>query len=150
MIDQAPLPSTSVGFEAPFWAGMAEGILRIQHCAACGEWLFPPRVRCSRCGGTMDWRPTRGRGVIWSYTVVHPPVLPAFAAFTPYPVVVVELEEQRGLRLAGNLLAADGAAINSVAPEHIRIGAPVTLSIRDLGGALWPTWRLAARAIESR
>lgn len=144
MIEQAPLPAMSENIEAPFWAGLVEGVLRIQHCAACREWLFPPRVRCGQCGRVPQWRPSSGRGVIWSHTVVHPPVLPAFAAFTPYPVVVVELEEQRGLRLVGNLLAADGAAINSVPPERIRIGAPVTMIVRDLGGVPWPAWRLGA------
>lgn len=74
---------------------------------------------------------------------MHPPVLPAFAPYAPYPVVVVELEEQQGLRMVGNLLFAPGDAINVVPVEKIRIGLPVMAVSRDIGeGVHWPAWRL--------
>ena len=42
---------------------------------------------------------------MWSWVVVHPPVLPAFAQDVPYTVVVVELDE--GVRMIGRLYGAD-------------------------------------------
>jgi uncharacterized protein len=55
-----------------------------------------------------------GRGVVHTYTVSHTP-LPGFTP--PYAIVLVELEEQKGLRLATNLV--------DVAPDEIEIGMPV-------------------------
>ncbi len=143
MIDDAPLPDTGNPLEAPFWAALARGELKIQHCDGCGIWLFPTRIRCGTCGEPPVWKTVSGRGRIWSFTLVHPPVLPAFAPYAPYPVVVVELEEQQGLRMVGNLLFAPGDAINVVPVEKIRIGLPVMAVSRDIGeGVHWPAWRL--------
>lgn len=143
MIENAPLPATDNPLEAPFWTALAGGVLKIQHCDGCGIWLFPTRVRCGSCGSRPVWNTVSGRGRIWSFTRVHPPVLPAFAPFAPYPVAVVELDEQPGLRMVGNLVFEAGDAINSVPPEHIRIGLPVQAVIRDLGGGVhWPAWQL--------
>jgi len=43
-----------------------------------------------------------GAGEVWSFTVVHPPTLPAFADRTPYGAVVVRLDE--GVFLVSNLV----------------------------------------------
>lgn len=143
MIENAPLPAMDNPLEAPFWSALAEGVLKIQHCDGCGIWLFPTRARCATCGAKPVWKAVSGRGTIWSFTLVHPPVLPAFAPFAPYPVAVIELKEQSGLRMVGNLLSADGDAINAVPVDRIRIGARVGLVVRDLGeGAHWPAWRI--------
>jgi uncharacterized OB-fold protein len=66
-----------------------------------------------------------GRATIWSYVVPHPPLLPAFMPFAPYNVCVVTLDEDPLIRLVGNLVAHEGAAINSVDPADIEVGAPV-------------------------
>lgn len=142
MIETIPTPDTSNPIEAPFWTALGKGQFVIQHCRTCQCWMFPTRIRCAACGRTPEWTPVSGRGTIWSFTRVHPPVLPAFAALTPYPVVVVELEEQRGLRLVGNVVENPDSPINAVPPERIFIGAPVTAVIRQINGVPWPAWRL--------
>jgi uncharacterized OB-fold protein len=48
------------------------------------------------------WAPAAGTGEVWSYTVVHPPTLPAFAERTPYGAVVVRLDE--GVYMVSNLV----------------------------------------------
>lgn len=109
-----------------FWAGTAAGELRVQACAACGALRFPPRVMCPECQSTArSWRAVSGRGVIWSFVVVHPPVLPAYAPYTPFPVITVTLAEKRSLRLVGNLVTGPGGDINGVDPAGIEIGEPV-------------------------
>lgn len=143
MIETAPLPDMTGTVEAPFWAALAQGQLVVQHCAPCGEWMFPTRVRCAGCGGVPEWKPVSGRGRIWSFTWVHPPVLPVFAPYAPYPVVVIELAEQPGLRMVGNLVAEATSPINAVQRQDVVIGAPVELVVRDLGGAPWPGWRIS-------
>jgi uncharacterized protein len=120
-----PLPSDD-GESEGFWAGTAAGELRMQECVACGALRFPPRVMCPECQATArSWRPVSGRGSIWSFVVVHPPVLPAYAPYVPFPVVTVTLAEKPDLRLVGNLVSGPGAAINSVDPATIEIGEPV-------------------------
>lgn len=142
MIETAPLPDTTNAVEAPFWAALAQGWLVVQHCAPCDEWMFPARVRCAGCGCYPEWTRVSGRGRIWSFTWVHGPVLPAFAPYAPYPVAVIELDEQPGLRMVGNLVLDANSPINAAERQGIRIDAPVELVVRDLGGAPWPGWRI--------
>ena len=66
-----------------------------------------------------------GRATVWSYVVPHPPLLPAFTPLAPYNVCVVSLDEDPNIRLVGNLIQSEGAAINSVDPAGIEIGTPV-------------------------
>ncbi|MDH6518391.1 putative OB-fold protein [Streptomyces sp. SAI-208] len=117
---------------APFWQYAAQGELRVQACADCGEVRFPPRPCCPHCQsfGTQ-WRPVSGRGRIWSWVVPHPPLLPDYAAQAPYNVIVVELEEAPRIRLVGNLVTAAGARLDSLDPGRIRIGARVHAVFSD-------------------
>ncbi|MEU9170658.1 Zn-ribbon domain-containing OB-fold protein [Streptomyces sp. NPDC048420] len=125
---------------APFWQYAAQGELRVQACADCGELRFPPRPCCPHCQSFADeWRPVSGRGRIWSYVVPHPPLLPDYAAQAPYNVIVVELEGAPRIRLAGNLVSAAGAPLNSLDPGRIRIGARVRVVFSD-GLPQWVLW----------
>ena len=91
---------------APFWLGCRERRLMLQRCRGCSAWRFPPRPRCVSCLSTdVSWEEASGRGEIASYTICHPPVLPAYAERLPYNVVVVRLDE--GPHLVSNLLDAE-------------------------------------------
>lgn len=126
---------------APYFEYAARGELRIPACARCGEALFPPRPMCPHCQGTeFEWKRMSGRGHVWSFAVPHPPLLPDYAALAPYPVVVVELAEDRRLRLVGNLVASAGADLNSVDPATIEIGQPVRAVFRELEGLHVAAW----------
>lgn len=111
---------------APFWEYAAQGELRVQACADCGELRFPPRPCCPHCQSfASEWRLMSGKGRIWSYVVPHPPLLPAYAELAPYNVIVVELAEAPQIRLVGNLVSGADAPLGSFPPERIRIGAKV-------------------------
>jgi uncharacterized OB-fold protein len=126
---------------APYFEYAAKGELRMQTCANCGEVLFPPRPMCPRCQGIeFEWRLMSGRGHVWSFAVPRPPLLPDYAALAPYPVVVVELAEDRRLRLVGNLVASEGAAIDSVDPATIEIGQPVRAVFQEIEGLFVAAW----------
>ena len=56
---------------------------------------------------------------MWSFTVIHPPTLPAFADRTPYAAVVVRLDE--GVFLVSNLV--------DCATDDITVGTRVALAI---------------------
>lgn len=79
---------------APFWAGCAEGELRLQHCADCQHVQFPPRRLCSGCfGQNVEWRTASGRGTVRSWSTVRMPGAPGFEAEVPFLSVLVALEE---------------------------------------------------------
>lgn len=89
----------------PFWTGGHDGQLLIEHCDECNRWQHPPVGRCETCGGPSGAKPVSGRGGVFTYTVnhhqYHPEVPP------PYVIAIVELDEQRDLRVVANILEAD-------------------------------------------
>ncbi|WP_369144805.1 Zn-ribbon domain-containing OB-fold protein [Streptomyces sp. R44] len=128
---------------APFWEYAARGELRVQACADCGELRFPPRPCCPHCRSfDSEWRLMSGRGRIWSYVLPHPPLLPDYAAQAPYNAVLVELADAPRIRLAGNVVAAPDAPLNSVDPARLRIGAPVRVAFTEIDGLAVPRWLL--------
>jgi hypothetical protein len=116
-----------VGPNAEFYAWLARGELRLQRCTACGAWRHPPRHRCAACGSAdTGWERVSGRGRLFSWTVTHQAIDPAFE--TPYAVVVVELDE--GPRLVGSVAGIDPAALALDLPvqaELERVTETVTL-----------------------
>jgi uncharacterized OB-fold protein len=104
------------GLTLEFYEHCARGELRFQRCEACGTWRHPPRVLCAVCGASRwGWQRSSGRGRLFTWTVVHQAMHPAFAPDVPYAVVVVETEE--GVRLVSNLRDAG--------PELLRLDALV-------------------------
>ncbi|MFE5890565.1 Zn-ribbon domain-containing OB-fold protein [Streptomyces sp. NPDC056468] len=123
---------------APFWQYAAQGELRIQACADCGELRFPPRPCCPHCQSfASEWRQVGGHGRIWSYVVPHPPLLPDYAEQAPYNVVIVELADAPRIRLVGNLVTEPDAPLNSLPPDRIRIGAKVQAVFSGSGLVQW-------------
>jgi uncharacterized OB-fold protein len=115
-----PLPRPTQ-LSRPHWDGCKEGVLRVQRCRACGHFVFIPQPICTRCQAeALDWVASSGRGVVYSYTVVHRPPRPAFAA--PYVVAIVELEE--GWHMLTHLI--------DVAPDAVRVGLPVAVRFRAM------------------
>ena len=130
---------------AGFWEGTRAGELRMQACGSCGRLRFPPRPMCPWCRSLeREWRPMSGRGRIWSFVVAHPPLLPAYAAFAPYPVVTVELDEDPVLRLVGNVVRTPDGPINEVDPKDLAIGLPVEAVFHAMTDDVTVVrWRLA-------
>jgi uncharacterized OB-fold protein len=143
VIEDAPLPDLDAD-SAPFWQGCADGELRIQACASCGARRFPPRPMCPGCSSLESrWEVVGTTGTVWSVVVPHPPLLPAFMPFAPYNVVIVTLDDDPAIRLPGNVVAAEGAAINSVDPATIEIGAAVRVVFdRVADDVALPRWVL--------
>jgi uncharacterized OB-fold protein len=89
-----------IGLNAELYAHWARGELRLQHCDDCGTWRHPPRYLCAKCGSArFTWELSAGRGRVFSWTVTHRAVDPAFEP--PYAIVVTELDE--GPRLVGTI-----------------------------------------------
>ena len=128
-----------------FWEGARRGELRVQRCSETGRLIFPPRVRSPWArAGEPGWVAVSGRGTIWSFVLPHPPLIPQFAEMAPYNVILVALDEDPTIRMVGNLVSEVGAAINSVDPEAIAIGAPVRVVFEAVTEKLhMPRWILA-------
>lgn len=114
-----------------FWEAARDQRLVVQHCGTCQRWIWQPRPLCPRChAADPAWQEVSGAGRIVSWTVIHPPVLRAFAKEVPFAVLLVELDE--GVRMVGRLVDADH--------EELRIGQRVALRWRRDGTVLLPAW----------
>lgn len=83
-----------------------------------------------------------GRGRVWSYVVVHPPLLPAYGEQAPYNAVVVALEEDATIRLVGNLVTGPEGRLDEVDPDTIEIGEPVVVCFQQIAeDVTLPRWR---------
>jgi uncharacterized OB-fold protein len=131
--------------------------LVVQRCQGCGLLRGQIGAACPFCSGLeWDWAQVSGKGVIYSYQIVTQAVHPAFADWVPYPVVLVELDEQRGVAWRGG---AEGEYVsvrkitNLVRPDdparpedekNIGIGLRVEVCFLDLDDELaLPQFRLS-------
>jgi uncharacterized protein len=90
--------------------------LAIQRCTSCGALRHPPGPLCPACHSSgWDTVDARGPGEVFSFVVMHHPLIPPFTQ--PYVVAVVALEE--GVRVVANLVDTE--------PADVRIGMPVRL-----------------------
>jgi uncharacterized OB-fold protein len=104
-----------------FWfEGARAHKLLIQHCTVCGTLRHPPLPACAKCQ-SLEWDTVEasGRGVLYSFVVVHYPQVAAFDY--PLPVGLVELEE--GTRVVAN--------IDGIAPGELRIGLELQATFVD-------------------
>ena len=111
--------------------------LMLRACQACHLMRYPPTHGCPWCASTQwSWQEVSGRGHIYSYEIVAHAIQPGFKDWTPYPVVLVELDEQRAkpteheaLRIIGNLVTPD---FRPEAEKSVAIGKRVRVIFQDL------------------
>ena len=130
--------------------------LVVRRCAACGLLRHPPTHACPWCADLRwTWEPVSGRGTIHSYQIVVHAVQPGFRDWAPYPVVLVELDEQRGrptpdeaLRIVANLITPEGRPERE---ENVAIGKRVRVLFQDLADHLaLPQFTLSGEPPEGR
>lgn len=131
-----PFPRFFSVDDRPMWESIAGDAMRLQRCAGCGRFRYPPGPVCPEClSMDADWLPIAGRGEVLSWTTFHRQYLPAYPA--PATVVAVRLEE--GPIMIGNIGREDAAALS--------LGAPVEMIYTDHpDGYRLPSFRLAAGA----
>jgi uncharacterized OB-fold protein len=111
--------------------------LMMRKCTACGLMRYPPTHACPWCTELgWTWQEVSGRGTIYSYEIVVHAIQPGFKDVTPYAVVLVELDEQRGvptpdeaLRIVANLVKPDGGMEDNTS---VAIGKRVRVVFQDL------------------
>jgi uncharacterized protein len=140
------LPDVTDEDAAPFWWATLEGRLVVQECEQCQTLRFPPRPYCSCLSDASRWREMSGRARIWSWCISFGPTLRAFAERTPLAIVVVELAEDRSIRMIGNALNAAGAPITESTDLTVGVDVQVTMVAAATGVSL-PYWRLVGGAL---
>ncbi|MGM7678731.1 Zn-ribbon domain-containing OB-fold protein [Microbacterium sp. A196] len=121
------------------------GRLVVQSCDDCSLLRGAIGSGCPFCASpNWSWREVSGRGQIYSWQMVMHAIQPQFRDWVPYPIVLVELDEQRNVpwrdgregeavsvRLITNLVAED-----VMQPERregeIRIGRRVEVCFADI------------------
>ena len=120
-------------FEEGFWEAVKRRELVFQRCTKCSEWLHPPRPLCHKCKtSNLEWVKSSGKGKIYSWVTFTREVNPLYAV--PFEVVLVEMDDEKGVRMIANM-----ADCNS---DEIYIGMPVEVDFFEVGtGHLLPIFR---------
>jgi hypothetical protein len=118
---ELPLPRLR-GLVAEWYGWLKRHELRFQRCAGCERWRHVPREVCPGCGSTdWSWRPSSGRGTVYTWTTTYRSLHPSWVQ-TPFAQVVVELEE--GPRVMTSVVDRT--------PDELRIGMAVEVVFDDV------------------
>ena len=136
-----------------FFEGCRKHEFRVQKCGGCGLLRWPPGYSCPWCMSTeFNWEVVSGKGTIYSYEIVSQAIQGAFRDWVPYPIVLVELDEQRGrptepeaLRVMANLVDAD---FTPEKEENFGIGTRVMAVYQDLDDFSVFQWRISGEPPE--
>ena len=158
-----PLSISNVdGEDRDYFAHCAQGDFRLQRGVQSGLFRYPPSPACPWTGDRdYEWISVEGRGAVHSYTEVHHAIQPAFRAHTPYLILLVDLDTQLGqpteheaLRVAGNLVTADGELAPPETVAQVGIGTRVRMVFcpvddgdgKPSTGLAVPNWTLDTEA----
>lgn len=118
------------------FAGMLAHQLLVNRCRACGVWHQPPQPICPACWSTdIEAAEVSGNGTV--HLAIHLHQGPGVDRGTPYPIVVVELEEQVGLRVTSTVVDCP--------KEQIVVGLEVELAWIERDGRPMPVFRPRSR-----
>ncbi len=135
-----------------YFEAAGEHKLVVKKCRACGLLRGEPGPGCPWCPSLeWDWTEVSGKGTIYSYQIVAHAVIPAFRDWAPFPIVLVELDEQSGkplpgdgLRLTANLLDEH---MNPEKEENVAIGSRVEVVFMEgEDGFFLPQFKLSGEA----
>jgi uncharacterized OB-fold protein len=121
MLKPIPEPDSE---SLPFWQACRDRRLLVQYCGDCKTPRFPPTHHCPSCrSSNSEWVESAGRGMVYSWIVIHHPVpREVYGDDVPYVVALVELDEK--VRIATNIIGCD--------PADIRAGMPVSVAFEEV------------------
>ena len=121
----------------------------LQACDDCSMLRYPPTTACPYCASPAStWKPVEGKGTLYSYGEVHHAIQPVFRQHSPYLLLLVELDTQKGqpgehdgLRITGNLATADGELADEALVHYVGIGSRLKMVFKDAGDDIAiPLW----------
>ena len=123
---QFPLPVPNLDNQE-FFDKCREHRLVLRRCRDCALFSHPPRPNCLNCASdNLEWVESKGRGVVYTFTITRQPVSRAFEGRLSWAVVDVKLEE--GVHLISNLVDCD--------PEEIEIGMAVEAVFEEVNAEI--------------
>jgi uncharacterized OB-fold protein len=123
----------------------------LQQCDDCKLLRYPPTTGCPWCASPRaTWTAVEGKGEVHSYEEVHHAIQPAFKAKTPYMLLLVDLDTQKGqpsefeaLRVAANLTTDEGELAPPEVVRSVGIGTRVRMVFADVSeGLSLPQWTI--------
>ena len=142
-----------------FFNWCAKGDFRLQKCTENGLFRYPPTTRCPFSSSpNYDWVSVEAKGTVYSYNEVHHAIQPAFKGKTPYMLLLVELDTQKGrpsehdgVRVAGNLVTPDGELAPADMVRKVGIGSRMRMVFKKVGdGFALPMWTLDETATQPK
>jgi uncharacterized OB-fold protein len=134
-----------------YFKACANGEFRLQRCLDCNLFRYPPGTACPWCAGAnFEWAIVEGKGTVHSYGEVHQAIQPSFRGHTPYMILLVDLDTQKGeptpdesLRVIGNLVMADGELAPKDVVQAVGIGTRVRMVFAEAGDEIaLPQWTI--------
>src|SRR5215471_20132653 len=130
------IPENDTEWRGYFEAARARRLV-MKQCRDCVRLRYPPGAACPWCTSLeWTWQDVSGKGTIHSYEIVVQAIQAGFRDWAPYPVVLVELDEQRGaptpdeaLRVIANLVTPD---FGPEREDRVGIGKRVRVVFHDL------------------
>ena len=124
-IKVSALPGVS-NLNRPYWEGLREHKIRMQHCNSCGNTWYVPGPWCPQClSRDFSWQEMSGKGHVRNFVDFvggnHATMLGGSKEGLPKNAVEVELDE--GPRLISNVL--------DVEHGELQIGTRVTAVFED-------------------
>jgi hypothetical protein len=138
-----------------FFHYCAQGDFRLQKGKKSGLLRYPPTTACPWTRDReYEWVSVAGKGAVHSYVEVHHAIQPAFREHVPYMILLVDLDTQKGepseheaLRVAGNLLTAEGAFASPETIKKVGIGTRVRMIFKKVSdGFALPHWTIDEEA----
>jgi uncharacterized OB-fold protein len=113
------MPNDATSPYATYLSYLEKGELAYQFSPAANRAVFFPRVLCPYTGSDkLEWRVSKGRGTVYSTTVVHP------AEGAAFNVALIDVDE--GFRLMSR--------VEDIDPMAVKIGMKVKFRVHKPGG----------------
>ena len=113
-----PFPEMDREEYKPFWKGTRDARLCFPWCRSCGRYHWYPSILCPHCQSKeIEWVPIKGRGKVYTWTVVRHLFHSAFKNRLPLIVALVEFDDAPGIRLVTNIIRCK--------PEEVFVSMPV-------------------------
>jgi len=134
-----------------YFGWCAKHDFHLQKCTGCGLLRYPPTTACPFCAHPdSEWVAVEGKGEVHSYNETHHAIQQAFKAHTPYMVLLVDLDTQKGkpteydaLRVVANLATPDGEMATPDMVKRVGIGTRVRMVFKDVSeGLSLPMWTI--------
>lgn len=119
-------PDLSKPLTAPFWQAVNRHELALPFCSQCQHYIWYPRPSCESCNSQPDWKAISGKGSLAGFSIVQKPLYPAFAAWAPYIVALVAIDESPSTRLVSQLI--------DIAPEAVECDMALEVVFKNVEG----------------